>query len=365
MIYVSGQGFQIEGIKLQEWESTWTNTGALLHIHNINDVNIHKCWFRHGYDQLYSESCNDINLIGNIFEGSRRNGIYGYQMFGTHIVGNRFYFNTLVEGLNGAAIHLTKSGTYDFNPHNILITGNEFYYGRLGHFISISEITGATLTGNAFHLAGMYDPGYYDDINLANCIHVGISGNSSVSVYNDYIPGNRATRYCVNVDAGCNDVNIVGNAFQPGLLGTIQDLSAKATYFANGPLGGTYDSIGDRTTRNLQIFKAGGGLFGSNLYGLMIAGGDAFLTADGGILVLHGIDETGQEGNTYLYGGYGGGHTGEIFLATADTLRAKVTAAGDIKTLGQGKGFVLISADGTKIKRVYIDNSGALQVQDE
>ncbi len=221
--FTAGQG-SIQNMRFVE-ANECINTGSLIELEVLSDFSISNVWTYGGYNALVLDRADNIQLRGCTMEGSRGNLVYGYQASLLLITGNTFFAMGLNEALAPAAINLVKDSEYTFRPNSITIVGNYFNYGRYAHFIHAAEVVSLTISGNFFHLAGMYNAGSKDDINLSDCQYVSITGNTSASVYNNYIPGNRGSRYCVNItDVNCSGVRVLANAFQPGTAGTVNDL---------------------------------------------------------------------------------------------------------------------------------------------
>lgn len=224
LLTVTGEQFQIGGIRVEE-PLGFVNTAPSLFINNVSDAVVTDCWFFGGYDQLKLSYGNDHLISQCLFESARHHGVWSYQSSVLTIDSSRCYTGGLVDDEPSnitAGVYVSKDPSYSFQPHDIAVTGCEFYNLHYAHGINLSEVTGAALVGNTFHLSGTFNPGTKDDIKLATASYISVAGNISASVNNPYIPGNRATRYCLNIsNTNCNNVTPIANSFQAGLLGII------------------------------------------------------------------------------------------------------------------------------------------------
>jgi hypothetical protein len=294
MIDASGQAFSIMNMRLFE-PLTYTNTGSLLKINNINDGIVNNVWFFGGYDQIFIQFGGGWRILGNIIEASRRNGVYAYQTPNLLIEGNMFFANGLTDVVGGtAAVKLVKDPSYTYNPHASTICGNYFQYARYAHFIQATEYSLLSITGNFFHLAGMFDPNSKDDINLAACVNVAISGNVSGTVFNNHIPGDRATRYVVSSGTGCSAISIGVNSFVSGITGMFNDVDGTSITAIGNP-----NVVG--TLRAALRFSSGNGVRGiTNGDVVSFNGGAGFAGSNGGAINLHGISDPSAPGRVSI-----------------------------------------------------------------
>jgi hypothetical protein len=169
------------------------------------------------------------------------------------------------DALSAACIKFAQAGGYAYKPFSFTIANNYFNYSRYAHFIQADNVKSLAITGNHFHLAGMYNANTYDDINLSAVDYAVVVGNTSAAVINNYDPGaglvppNRSTRYCLTVGATCTNVKAGPNSFEAGLSGTVNDLSGAADIiggtaggFTTAHLwttGGTNDDVTDPAIR--------------------------------------------------------------------------------------------------------------------
>lgn len=221
LITVTGHSFTARDFSLMDVDWTSTNEGTSLLLSNINDVELSRIWFQKGYELLRLHLGSNVGMAQCIFEGGRRYGARVYQTFDVRLNGNTFYTNGVVgyDATGAAQLKVEKDAAYTFRPHALKVVGNTFYNSNIGHHIFLSELHGASIVGNSFDLAGRFNPDTYDDIHLESCERVVISGNNASAEYNGYIVGNRASRYNVYADSGCEKIVIGENGFNPGMSG--------------------------------------------------------------------------------------------------------------------------------------------------
>ncbi len=336
MIAVSGAAFSMEGLKVQEAASTYTNTGALLKTSSVSDVRITNCWFNFGYDQIYCDISDNVIITNCILEAARRSGIYGNQLSLSNINTNCFFAHGLDSSNALASIYIQKDSGYSFKANNDNIVGNYFFYARYGHFIALKEVKGAQIVGNFFGLAGMYNSGTKDDINLDDCEYVSITGNTSNLVYNSYIGSDRASRYCINADAGCSKITVTGNTLEAGVTGTINDLSSDGMV----KIGNVYsaatmrDDIGLLTTSDLGIGTA------SPISGILldVRGTNAKAQVGSGTTTVFASGQCGWGANN--------GTEKAIFGVQSGATFAGANSNNDLLLLANNTGYVKIRKEG-------------------
>jgi hypothetical protein len=233
-----GECICLESLKFEDFSGlSDTNTSPLVSIASGNDWQIIGCWFLNGYRGLEClQGVSNGQIASNVFEAARKQAIYCYSAPLIRIVGNAFWKNTAdfsTPADRAATISLFKDAVYTFGSSDVAIVGNYFLEGVYGHFIEADNLDGLTITGNYFTIPSQVDSGQRDDINLKNATRVTITGNTSNSILNSYIPGSRGARYCVNIDTGCSQVVISSNAMQAGVSGTINDPNFSAIVVGN------------------------------------------------------------------------------------------------------------------------------------
>lgn len=220
----------LRDLKIQESSGTLTNTGKLIYLNTVNDVRIEHVWLFYGHDQIYIANSDGIQVTHSIIEAARNRGVVGYQTSLTTLSDNVFYAcgTKSANGATAACVDWSNNVAYLYPSFSNTIANNYFHYAHYGHFITANGNNGLSILGNYFHLAGVFDPGSHSDIKLTGVSRVAITGNTSVDDNNPYIPGNRASKYSVDIDGTSSLVKVAGNVFKPGITGTVNDASGTA-----------------------------------------------------------------------------------------------------------------------------------------
>lgn len=225
---------------------TFSNTGSYvdLPIGGGTDINFSRCWFHHGWQHVRCLSgTSNITFEGCIFEASRKGAIDAVSSGRNNVVGCTFWKNS-ADNSNasdrGYAISLSKDAAYAFGSYNWNIVGNYFAENVYGPFILSNTSEGLQIVGNFFEIASQVDNGQKSDIELTADTRVSIVGNASNSVVNSYVAGERGSKYCVDVASSCTAIAIVGNNFEAGVTGTINDSGNVCTIIGNP---GVTDSV--------------------------------------------------------------------------------------------------------------------------
>jgi hypothetical protein len=175
------------------------------------------------------QGTSNITFSNTVFEAARKGAIFSSSSVRNKIVGCTFWKNSADfsnPSDRGYAIFLAKDGTYSFGSDNWNIVGNYFAENVYGPFLLANTSEGVQVTGNFFEIASQVDNGQKSDIELTSCTRWSIVGNTSDSIVNSYLPGGRGSKYVVDLSGGGNaDIAIIGNGFEAGVLGTINDPS--------------------------------------------------------------------------------------------------------------------------------------------
>jgi hypothetical protein len=233
---VSGEMFTLRNINIRA-DFSFTNHFSNVQISGVSDTSIHDVWIFGGWHNLDLFYVSNPQLNHCIFESSKHHAVYMKQCNLVTVIGNVFAEpgNTDDEPTNAeAALMLDYDSTYTFRPFSFSITGNYFNFGRYCHFIHATHTEAVSIVGNFFQLAGQFNPNTKDDIRLESCDRTEIVGNTSVAEFNNYIlppdPNSRASRYVVNIDAGCTHTQLSANGFQTGISGLFNDLGTGTVY---------------------------------------------------------------------------------------------------------------------------------------
>jgi hypothetical protein len=199
---------------------------------NISDSLVDRCWIFGGFDQARVAFGGNHRFTRNIFESSGHHGLMIYESAADQILENAFYTTAGAfddGGTNSTASLLLQSDpTFSYPTFGTVIGHNVFYKGLYAHGINASNVANIVLSGNSFNLAaGTFNPGTKDDIHLFGVTNCPIFGNSSSAFLNDYIPGNRGSKWVVNTDATCKGIKLLGNSFTPGISGTFNDQTSE------------------------------------------------------------------------------------------------------------------------------------------
>lgn len=242
----STSGNDFRDFYVNESSAAYTNTGSYfeLPISGGTDVNFSRVWFHNGWQHVRClAGTSNVTWDGCVFEAARKGAIYSSSSGRNKVVGSTFWKNS-ADSSNpsdrGYAIRLEKNGSYAFGSYNWNIVGNYFAENVYGPFISSNTSEGLQIVGNFFEICSQVDNGQKSDIELTADTYVSIVGNTSNSVVNSYIAGQRGAKYCVDVAASCSTVTIVGNTFQAGVTGTINDPGGVCTVLGNP---GVTDSV--------------------------------------------------------------------------------------------------------------------------
>jgi hypothetical protein len=234
VINVSGHGFQLRDLRIEDFAYGATNTGTSVQLININEVIVDNVWMQTGYNLLKSSHGNNHSYTNVTVESMRRAGIWILQTADVSITASRAYAAGIIGGpATAASILIEKDPTYPYRPSQINITGNNFPFTNRGSHIRASEVEGLVIADNDLSQAGRYEPNTFDEITIIDSSDFTISGNTSVMGLNTHIEGSRATRYVVNVDAASDRGKIGPNAFLVGMSGSsVSNASADTIVFA-------------------------------------------------------------------------------------------------------------------------------------
>jgi hypothetical protein len=214
-----------------------TNHWVLVQYSARNDFDVDRCWFGTGYIPMKcgsdQESGDQARFNGCIFEAGRRHGLYLHGFHNVRVIGNVFFRHGLyIEGDEPDKAALRIEGIPDHAPaSNFTITGNYFLHSQYAHQIGTKLARAVTITGNFFCLAGIYDEGGFDDINLTSTDRVTIASNVSVQAFDPLPdpppapPNNLVNRRIITIAEDCRNVQIGENSFEPGIHGVIRDLA--------------------------------------------------------------------------------------------------------------------------------------------
>jgi hypothetical protein len=224
MLDVTAHSVQLSDLRFDDYAYDGVNPAPLVRFANVNDYDVFRCWFGTGEIQLQCYFGDQCHINGCIIEGSRRHGLYFFGASNARIIGNVFYRSgsQAINDPNAASIKI-EAVTGHPAVANYAIVGNYFLFSQLGHFIQATTAVGIAITGNFFCLAGIYNENTFDEINLANCQRVAISGNVSTAGYDPIPPTTRVSRWVVKIASNCSRVRIGDNSFEPGMTGTIDD----------------------------------------------------------------------------------------------------------------------------------------------
>jgi len=225
-------GVEFHNFKIQEQNVSSTNTGSFITcaVGGGTDVLIQGMWFWYGYLHVRClQGTSNITFSNTVFEAGRKGAIFSSSSVRNKIVGCTFWKNSADfsnPSDRGYAIFLAKDGGYSFGSDNWNIVGNYFAENVYGPFLLAGQSEGVQITGNFFEIASQVDNGQKSDIELTSCTRWSIVGNTSDSINNSYLPGGRGSKYVVDLSGGGNaEIAIIGNGFEAGVLGTINDPS--------------------------------------------------------------------------------------------------------------------------------------------
>lgn len=233
----SAEGFQISNLYIKDSNGlASTNTSEHIRI-GANDWTVRSVWFLNGHRGLYlPQASSNGHIEGCIFEACRKQAIDTYSAGLLKIIGNTFWKNTADfsnPADRSATISLRKDPAYSFGTFDVNIVGNYFFETVYGHHIEMDGSEGIQIVGNFLTVASQVDAGQRDDIYIKNSLRVSISGNTFNGKLNSYVstpPAKRGSRYCVNIDTGCSDIEIGVNGMEAGITGTINDPNNSAVY---------------------------------------------------------------------------------------------------------------------------------------
>jgi hypothetical protein len=318
-LLVTGQQFQMRNLRMEAALNLATNVNSSLCLTNLSDSTVENVWFFGDWDQVKVFYGNNHRFKNNIFEASQHNGAWFYQSFLDLVSGNAFY--TMGNGVDDGGTNITSGvliqndPAYSFHPYGTVISDNVFRKGLFAHGVFLTNANNMLIEGNVFNLSGTFNPGTKDDIRLAGVTNVIVFGNTSTGTNNDYIPGNRATRYVVNTDASSDFVKIWGNSFQAGISGVVNPLAKHIEW---------QDSSGNWMVNTANIVA------NYNFVGSVVVGPSQFMTfTDGGGVGIfqqnnhdwEWFDQGTSKIPMYLAVG------GELRLGTASSLSGKFTLA--------------------------------------
>lgn len=218
---------------------TPTNTGNLLELYLVNDVNFTNLWLQFGHKLAYiGQECGNVQFTGCTFESGRRFNVHGYQCYDVRFTGCTFYTPGRVPATadypddgTGASLMLENDSGYGYYPYEINVSGCSFINTNVGHHIRAKNVAGLVVSGNSFGSAGVFNAGIYSDVKLEGARYVSITGNTSAGEQDGYSAA-RKQKYCVDLDANCRNVVIGANAFKAGTVGTINDLAPDTVILA-------------------------------------------------------------------------------------------------------------------------------------
>lgn len=227
-LLVNAQQFQMRNIRMEAGLTLATNVNSSLCLSNNSDSIVEGVWFFGDWDQVKVFYGNNHRFANNIFEASYHNGIWTYQSFLDFITHNAFYNegNGIDDGSTNttAAVLLQSDPAYSFHSFGTVIADNIFHKQLFAHSIHATNFSNLTIVGNVFNLSGTFDPGTKDDICLRGVTNAAIIGNISTATNNDYIPGNRASRWAVNTDSKSDYIEIYpATMLQTGIAGKINN----------------------------------------------------------------------------------------------------------------------------------------------
>lgn len=240
MLDIAAHSVQLSDLRFEDYAYDGINPSPLVRFVNVNDYDVSRCWFFAGEIQLQCYFGDQSRVHGCVIEASRRHGLHFLGSGNSRVQGNVFYRSgsLTVDNPNNASIKI-EAVTGHSAPGNYSISGNYFLFSQLGHFIQATTAVGIAITGNFFRLAGIYNEGAYDEINLVDCDRVAIAGNVSTTGGDPIDPVSRVSRWVVKIDSNCSKVRIGDNSFEPALSGTIDDAAAdtyiSASIDGNGP----------------------------------------------------------------------------------------------------------------------------------
>jgi hypothetical protein len=228
-------GVEFLNFKIQEAGLSSTNTGSYIQcsVGGGTDVLIQGMWFWYGWQHVRCmQGTSNITFSNSVFEAARKGAIYSISSVRNKIIGCTFWKNS-ADSSNpsdrGYAINFTKDGAYSFGSDNWNIVGNYFAENVYGPFLLADTSEGLQITGNFFEIASQVDNGQKSDIELSNCTLISITGNTSNSIVNSYLPGGRGSKYVVDLSGGGNTEIVIGsNEFEAGVSGTVNDPSRVA-----------------------------------------------------------------------------------------------------------------------------------------
>jgi hypothetical protein len=232
-------GTVFKDFKIIESSSSLTNTGSYIQISvGASDVLFDGMWFLYGWQQIRCmQGTSDINITNSIFETSRKGSIYATSSIRNRVVSCTFWKNSADisnPSDRGYAINFIKDSGYSFGCSNWSIVANYFAENVYGPFLLFNTALGIQVIGNFFEIASQVDNGVKSDIELTSCSYITIAGNSSDSVVNSYVAGQRGSKYCIDLSGGGNSlITITGNTLQQGVIGTINDPSNVAVIMSN------------------------------------------------------------------------------------------------------------------------------------
>lgn len=213
-----------------------THTDKVLEIiGSTNDFMISENWFAGSYSAVELNGTDNIGLVNNQFESCEVYCIHALQTSLSKFTGNTFY-NVAANAnySSGAAIKCEKSVGAPYSPAGVSVASNYFYLSNYGAFLDLDGCVGWTISSNFLFIASAQSAvnGTKDDIYLANSDYVTIQGNTSFDFNNPH-GAFRGSRYVVNIQASNNHVKLNGNAFKPGVTGTINNLAGNKVQFVN------------------------------------------------------------------------------------------------------------------------------------
>jgi len=354
----------IEHIKFEDYSGlTDTNTSPLVEI-GCNDWTLRSCWLLNGYKGLYCpQASSNAHIEGNIFEACRKQAIDCYSAGLLKIVGNTFWKNTADisnPADRSATITLRKDPLYSFGTSDVTITANYFLETVYGHHIWIEGSDGITVSANFLCIASQVDAGQRDDIYIKDSSRVTVNGNTGTKLFNSYNPGNRGSRYFVNVDTGCTDIVVTGNAVEAGISGTINDPNNTIKIVLDYTSGLKLPNIASSDTRILDWYEEGTWsptlLFGGAAVGQTYTTRQAKYTRIGNKLTLDCFMVVSAKGSSTGTAAIGGlpftlGSTPAAWLINSD---GGVTVTGQLLALNSG---------GSTTLRLYGQDNGTTSAQ--
>ena len=228
-------GVEFLNFKIEEPSLSYANTGSFiqLSVGGGTDILIQGMWLWYGWQHVRCmQGTSNITFSNTVFEAARKGAIYSYSSVRNKVVGCTFWKNSADisnPADRGYAISLAKDGGYSFGSDNWNLVGNYFAENVYGPFLLANTSEGVQITGNFFEIASQVDNGQKSDIELTSCTRWSIVGNTSDSIVNSYLPGGRGSKYVVDLSGGSNtEIAIIGNGFEAGVSGTINDPSRVA-----------------------------------------------------------------------------------------------------------------------------------------